>query len=234
MERTVFIYYPSWHEYSVYLQGKTEKVTLEEWANYKLNINFMIQGINDALDILSTYYAVLCNRRKVTFKSKLVYYPDHTLMNDTEKDAIRVCICFKDIEYHESLDLFKAIVRNTSHLVCLIVDTRREKFEWQKNTEAPFDAVIFSNEEYLEYIIFSIVYDIVLYNIYGLPQDKEYRKSFSCIKNKFIKEEFKQTYAQETYGADVNDDVYIPLSLGTILNVRKMSSVCPDLEKLKG
>lgn len=223
-ERTILLYYPTPQEYKACFKDKSDEEALEEYGKHQMAINYMVKNINDALDILNTHYNNRCNRGNVAFKVKLIYYPDYTHLDDLERDSVRICIGFGNMQkpQDELIKLFDGAIGDISHVVCLVTDENISKYKWEQKTFAPFNAIITSSVTYMKYIIFSIVYDIILYNSYGLPRKAEYRKAFSSIKNAFIKSENKVAYIGDIYGqADIDEDVYLPISLETILKASK-------------
>jgi len=223
-ERTILLYYPTPQEYMACFDDKPEYEALEEYGKYQMAINYMVKNINNALDILNTHYNNCCNRSNVAFKVKLIYYPDYDNLNGDERDTVRICISFSSMHRpkEELINLFTNAIGDISHVICLVTDEASEKYQWEKKTIAPFSAIVTSTVDYMKYVIFSVVYDIILYNSYGLPRKSEYRKAFSAIKSAFIKAENKVAYVSNIYHqSDIDDGVYLPMSLETILKASK-------------
>lgn len=134
-------------------------------------------------------------------------------------DFVRVCVIGHNNKNYENsyYDICKKYVNNTldiSHLIGLHIDNNLKDVSFSKPKDSPFDVIVKSNLDDLVVLLISIMLDTSLYHYFSLNNDIKYRKSFSEIKMKGIKDDLSiDEYGNVTNLADIK---YLPFSYSCI------------------
>ena len=154
------------------------------------------------------------------------------IFKNENAERIRVCV----IGYNESnytefyTDICNKYMQNKlniSHLVGIKINTNTETVKFYKNGDSQFDVIIETGLSDLENILVSIMLDISIYHYFALSNDIQYRRTFSELKMKGIKE---APYINE-YGEniDLKTIKYLPFTYPFVKKIANNSEAISEV-----
>ncbi len=149
----------------------------------------------------------------------------------TEYHNIRLCLVqHNDIKYNniynKIIDAYKHNSSDISHLISLSITSHKyklgEKTKWKYDPQKDFDINIETHLNYLEYILSSIMLDIIFYRYFKLSNNLSERKKFSKEKKDYILnlKYNDNKIIQKYYGSNItelNKTSYLSLSYPLVL-----------------
>lgn len=179
--RTVLFLYPDFEDYDT----KEQKQITNLISDLKIIINTSNSMIEKILEDGSFSY-IRC--------LPLIEMEEAT-KQPSEKYAnlVRVCVIGYDNEDYEEIynNICDKYIKNKldiTHLVGLKIKSNLEGVKFSKPSDSPFDVIIEANLFNLDLVLISIMLDTSIYHYFSLNNDIKYRKNFSKLKIKGIKQ----------------------------------------------